>query len=93
MSDSIDSQAAMAIRDRFHAEGNRFGMMARHHREEAAFKLGDEAKQHFALADKWALAQHLSFSAAGTISGAAGIPEYGRAWNERLQPHELEDSK
>lgn len=61
----------------------------RYHKDEATFLLGAEAAQHLALADKWKLAQHLEYAAAGMIVGAFGIPEYGRAWNERLQPDDL----
>lgn len=86
----MTTEAAEELRDRFHAEGNRFGDMAEHHREECRFKLGPLAEYHRALAEKWALGQHLSYAAAGMVSDAAGIAEYGRAWDERLKPDGLE---
>lgn len=80
---------AIKLREWHHAQGNRFGMMSRHHRDEATFLLGAAAAEHLALADKWALGQHLEYCAAFAISDAAGIPEYGRAWDERLMPDDL----
>jgi hypothetical protein len=83
---------AIRLRDRHHAQGNRFGAMSRYHRDEARFLLGAGAANHLALADKWALGQELEYSAAGMIAGAFGIPEYGRAWNERLTPGDLKEA-
>ena len=80
---------AILLRERFHAEGNRFGMMARYHRETATFLLGADAARHLSLADKWEFGRYLSYAAAGAITAAAGIDEYGRAWSERLQPDEV----
>lgn len=82
--------AAIRLRDWHHARGNRFGMMSRHHKDEATFLLGKEAADHLALADKWALGQHLEYCAASAIADAFGISEYGRAWDERLMPDDLE---
>ena len=81
---------AIQIRERLHAEGNRFGMMMRHHEEEAQVTLGNRRREHKALAEKWKLAQHLCYAHASEVSSRAGIPEYGEAWNHRLQPQDLE---
>jgi hypothetical protein len=91
-SDKINkaTEDAIRLRERHHANGNRFGMMSRYHQGEAALMLGPKAARHLALADKWALGQHLEYVAASAISNALGIPEYGRAWNERLTPIDLE---
>jgi hypothetical protein len=90
MIEEMTQERAAKIRDRFHAEGNRFGMMSRYHKQMATFMLGAEAAKHLVLADKWALGQHLSYCAASEIVEFAEIPEYGRAWDERLLPDDLE---
>ena len=89
MASTID---AICWREQFHAEGNRFGMMRQYHEEQASFTLGIEHEEHRALADKWKLAQSLCYRHAGEVSHLAGIPEYGDAWNRRLQPHDLQRS-
>jgi phosphopantetheinyl transferase (holo-ACP synthase) len=86
----ITADGAIAIRERFHAEGNRFAMKVAYHEEQAAFTLAsDERCNHIALAAKWALARDCYWTAANTVSDRAGIPEYGEAWDKRLQPHEV----
>lgn len=94
MSDNLTSfdpiREAERLRDWHHAQGNRFGGMARYHKDEATFMLGPEAAKHLALADKWALGQNREYNAASAIAHAFGISEYGRAWDERMMPDDLE---
>lgn len=78
------------MRERFHAEGNRFGMMYHYHEEQAAFTFGEEHVEHLILAAKWKLAQSLCYQHAGIVSHLGGIPEYGEAWDKRLQPSDIE---
>jgi hypothetical protein len=86
----ITADGAIAIRERFHAEGNRFAMMVAYENEKAAFTLtANDRCNHIAMAVKWALARDCYWTAANMVSTRAGIPEHGDAWDKQMQPHEV----
>ena len=85
----ITAEGAIVLREYFHAEGNRFGMMKRCHEEQASFALGAEHAIHLLTAARWKTAQSICYQHASEISMRAGIPEYGEAWEQHLQPHEV----
>jgi len=87
----VSAEIAARLRDELHAEGNRFGMMRMNAEEQLTFALGRKGDALRAEAEKWKLAQFLAFEAAGRISHAFGIPEYGDAWHKRLHPQDLRD--
>jgi hypothetical protein len=65
--------------------------MAQYHKDESISVRREEATKHLALAEKWALAQELEYSAAGALAGAFAISDYGDAWNQRLMPDQLSE--
>jgi hypothetical protein len=85
----ITADVAIEIREMFHAEGNRFAVMVAYEEEQASFSLAKDRRSHIAMASAWAIARDCYWTAASVVSTRAGVPEYGEAWEKRLQPHEV----